>query len=924
MYVVEEITKLTNISDFYIPTEYPGVVSFKFYYGVANEEMATWWTGAPWNVVEPLRTRTFITGIVYNSSVNYAKKDSLSDCKGDFGSFFWDDTSQILYIHYDHGHQIDFVDPNFSYGIAIGLTNDTIRYFDDRVYMPFLKISPQIEESVDKFNYDMTSLLVDTLIHDNKSGFFDQFKATSIYGNKVTIKTGDNDDDYSDLVERANYYVEDYNFSAREFTLDVQDAKKFKNTQVPVNLLSTDDYPNVGDSNLGKPIPLGYGDFVDVPGLCVNEKAIGVPTSIVYFDDNVGSFSFKDELKTYNWGSGKYQSIGTPFDAGTTHIRTAIAALDSTHIALVDNNLDLLTTYVWDGSVWLQDGASLSISGLTGSSITALDATHIALLDDGLGAGGELRTYIWSGSAWSQDGNGLAVTGTSFTDLTTLSSTVIAMSDSLTDALRTFTWSDPNWSATGNTLTITGIGGPALATLTATTIAFLDSNLKELRTYAWDGTDWTLSGSGFTMPAAMNLPSLTEIDSTHVAFIDNIVHKLTTYVWNSSVWLQEGASLDVGLNGTNLALTTLGTASLTYPEFKFLDVLVGSDSSDIDLWVKNSDNVWELQVYTTDYTVNWTTGVATVNNALSTSGSNYGILDVKARVSGIANTYASDIIKDLNNRIIGLTYDSSNYDTTEWELEEVFLSPIRLYIDTRKELYDWIREIQSLSSVGFRYTNSRTNKLTIRVDNPNRTLQYTIPAIYIKNVSTVVAESSIEDVYNNIEIGYNQLIIGNTSETFKDTTYLDESSDEYDVTRVYNKVSGLITRLEAEDRAAIQAEDYYKIRPVFEVEVMHEDYLNLRLYDVVRLTLTLTKKQFTYLRVFQDTIGASKVLVSRLSTSETMQEMISGITVTEVGDEYFGIIRGQVVSKRPNYDFKTNVIRVRERPYSDIFAAIYP
>ena len=613
MYVVSELTRQDPISTYYA-SEYPFVVRFRFWYGAANEDIASFWSDT-FGVTEPLTTETVITGVVYKDTTNYSAKDSLADCLLDDQSYYWDQDNQILYIHYNHDHRIDTNSLNFGYGISIGLTDDKLRYFENRPFMPFLVDFPQIEVSVDKFNYDQMSFIVDTITMDNRTGFFNQFKDTPIYGNKVLIKTGEEGDEYADLTERAVYFVDDYNFSATNFTLDIQDVRKTASAQVPNKILSVADYPNLGDTAIGKTIPFAYtpsaGFTRDVPGLLVNEAA-------------------------------------------------------------------------------------------------------------------------------------------------------------------------------------------------------LDGTIK--------------------------------------------------------------------------------------PDFVFLEVLVGAVDADIEVFVKDADDVWVEQ--TSGVTPNWSTGVITVNGAETLSGSTYSAFPVKANVRGVDNTYASDIIKDMNERFLGFNYDTSNYFTDEWEQEQEYLEPISLFMGATKDIYEWMREIQSLSSIGFRYTNTANNKRTIRVDNPNRDSVFAVQAVQVRNPEEVVAESNREDVYNKIYIGYNESVLNKTADRVENIDYFVESFATYKIESLYNKTSGLLTQVLAEQRALLQAEDYYAIHKVFEVELLGSQFLDLKIYDIIEVNISLQTKEITWTE--------------------------SGIVTATFGDEYFGLVRGQIISTRPNYALQTNTIRLREKAYSDLFESIYP
>jgi hypothetical protein len=637
MFTTTELTRTNPISDFYVPTLWPFVVSFRFWYGSSNEDIADFWSST-FSVTEPLTQRIFIIGVVYNNNINYAKKTSLINCLADDQSFYWDTEDQILYIHYNLLHNIDYFSFNFDYGIAIGLTNDTVRYFDNRPFRPFLLEFPQIEIEVDKFNYDKLSFIVDQLIFDNKSGFFNQFKDIPIYGNQVVIKTGEEGDDYNNLIERSVYYIDDYDFSADEFIVDIQDIRKTLTAQIPNIFINDTDYPYASDSSLGKLIPLGYGSLHGVPGILVNE---------------------------------------TDIDAGTA------------------------------------------------------------------------------------------------------------------------------------------------------------------------------------------------------------------------------------------------------PQFLLLEIITGSVDSDVDIWMKDNDDVWVPLIPTTDYTVNWSTSIITAVATRILSGSTYSAYPIKADVNGITNTYGSDPIKDLNNRYLSIAYDSDNYDTTTWEAEETFLDPIAFYMDKTLDIYEWYRKLQSASTVGFRYTTTSDNKRVILIDNPNKTSVVNVPSINIKNIDEVIAQSNKDDLYNKIYIGYNRSIIDDTAIQIEDITYFDESFDEYKIIKVLDKISGLITSTPATNKASIQSEDYYKIRKVFECTLIGEEYLDLELYDIIEVELSLQTKKFTVSRILQETLFSEDIIQDTLSLGNPMQEIFDFITITLIGDEYFGTIHGQIISKKPDYDFETNTIKIRQRPYSDVWEGIY-
>ena len=630
MFTIAEITRLDAISIFYAPTLYPFVVATKLYYGKANEDIATFWSDT-FGVTEPLQNKTFITGIVYKHTINYSKKDTQEQCLIDFESYHWNSQIQYLTIRLGLTYTFDYINYTFDKGIAIGLTNDKLRYFDNMPYYPFLLTTPIIEQSVDKFNYDQLSFIVASLQCDNKTGFFNIFKTTSIYGNKVSIKTGENGDTYTDLIERVTFYVEDYSFSVDIFDIAIQDIRKTLTAQIPNKILNIIDYPQLGDHSIGKTIKFGYGQLHDVPGMCVNENAL-------------------------------------------------------------------------------------------------------------------------------------------------------------------------------------------------------------------DSED---------------------------------------------------------------------------PKFLFLEIITAVTK----VYVKNTDDAW---VEDAAITVDLVTGLVTVPSAKTGSSPNYNVLSVKADLTGIENTYASDIIKDLNERFLNLTYDSSNYDTVECEETEIKLDTIGLYMNTTKNIYEWIKEIQSLSTIGFKYTTTADNRRTIHLDNPNKDIVAVVPAIHVKNIALVKAESNKDDVYNKVYIGYNYSIENDSAPRIEITDYFDESFAEYKIERVYNKISGLLDSTAATKRARIQAEDYYKIHRVFELILIGAQYLNLQLYDIITVNLSLQNRTLiindAYIEVLD---GASTAVEELLTTDKYLDEQFDYIQTVLVGDTYFDTIRGQIISIKPDYLLQTNTIKLRQRDYSTVWEDIY-
>jgi len=630
MYLIVELTRTESITIYAAPALRPFVIAYKLYYGASNSDIADFWT-TTFGVTEEAKLKTQVTGVVYNYAINYSLKDNISDCLNDFRSFYWASENQELTIRYGMLEESTWQTPNMQYGIAIGLTKDKVRYFEDREYLPLISSLEPVAYDIDKFNYDKLNFAMSTLILNNLSGHFNQFKDTPIYGNLVTVKTGEEGDTYSELILRRAYYIEDYDFSAQTLTIDIQDSRKALSTQVPTKYFDVADYPNIGDSAVGEAIPFGYGQLREVPGKCINENAV---------------------------------------------------------------------------------------------------------------------------------------------------------------------------NATVN------------------------------------------------------------------------------------------------------------------PIFIFVEIL---SSATVTVEVKIAD-VWTVQ--TSGVTVDINTGQVTVVGARAGSSPNFTVRPTRAEVVGIANTYASDIIKDMNDRFLGIPYDTSNYNQTEWEAEEVYLEPIGLYIDKVDYVYNYIRNLQAASSVGFRYDTIQ-GKRTIIIDNPNKDVTVDILPPDIFNITNVVADSNKADMYNKVIIGYNQAIESKTALRKENSDYYSISFSNYKIVSIYDVITGLNSELAATNRASIQAEDLHLIRRVFNLRVYGDKFLDLKLLDIVNATIDIKKFNIETITTLQGVLNSQDVVEGIYNSLEVIEGMLSSVIITDESANLFGTIRGQVIAVKPDYDLKINDIKIRERPYSQVWEDIY-
>lgn len=237
---------------------------------------------------------------------------------------------------------------------------------------------------------------------------------------------------------------------------------------------------------------------------------------------------------------------------------------------------------------------------------------------------------------------------------------------------------------------------------------------------------------------------------------------------------------------------------------------------------------------------------------------------------GIPNDRASDVIIDLNSRVLGIDFNESFYDTAEWALEAEVLEPIGMVLG-QMELYEAIRLIQNGANIGFRYEVRGDGYITLRIDDWLR-----VPMMYAQ-LATETGDL-ITDEYGNviwayvereevtiIDIKDNQNLSVNTdsaiyfasakvkySKDWNENTYLSVTNTDYQdaAFKKYRQKpevpveTYLTTELAATARGTWTAQRLSEIRPVLTTDLHGQDYYEMRIYDTLYIDLGTEERQY--------------------------------------------------------------------------------
>ena len=206
---------------------------------------------------------------------------------------------------------------------------------------------------------------------------------------------------------------------------------------------------------------------------------------------------------------------------------------------------------------------------------------------------------------------------------------------------------------------------------------------------------------------------------------------------------------------------------------------------------------------------------------------------------GIVNFSSSDIIVDMNERFINVSYNNSLYNITEWETEEIQLESMGIVFNEPVKLYDAIRMVQAGSNVGFRYDIAADGRRTIRIDDPERSAISYKTRSQLKQIVESSIKSKKELLSGIVKVGY--------AKDYNSDKYLYVTNSDYQGTVLENYreqptieiKTELITEAQADARAELYAARFSNMPRIVPLIIMGIDSYTLRIYDVIEVELTL-------------------------------------------------------------------------------------
>lgn len=211
---------------------------------------------------------------------------------------------------------------------------------------------------------------------------------------------------------------------------------------------------------------------------------------------------------------------------------------------------------------------------------------------------------------------------------------------------------------------------------------------------------------------------------------------------------------------------------------------------------------------------------------------------------GIANASAADVIKDMNQRILGIEYTSSNYDQVNWAIAETLLSPIGVLFTSQMEVYKAISDIQNSCNLGFRYDIGADGKRRIIFDDWTAEPIGNIFWADIKDNLTLTVKSDSTLLAAVVTAKYAHDYHADTWLTFTDDSKSEQVTTLYRQTPSMEIDTYLTSEAEAQQRAEFAAGRFSRVFATAEITLHGSQWYGLRIYDIITLELKTDRRAY--------------------------------------------------------------------------------
>lgn len=201
----------------------------------------------------------------------YSKTTSLADCRLTNESFFYDQITTELYIHFDQFEPP--LDKQILVGTATGFIykeNDQY-YFNDFYYDPRVQKVFTIKKNKDPLFFGVLKFQKGKVTLLNQDGELDDWRDRELFGQAARIYIGEKGTTYGNLETIFTGFIENDSRTWDDLSVTIQDVRKNLSQPIAENRFNKTEFPFLDDSNVDEPKPVAYGEIFNAPCVCTNE-----------------------------------------------------------------------------------------------------------------------------------------------------------------------------------------------------------------------------------------------------------------------------------------------------------------------------------------------------------------------------------------------------------------------------------------------------------------------------------------------------------------------------------------------------------------------------------------------------------------------------------------------------------------------------
>lgn len=216
-------------------------------------------------------------GSVQEDGSGLTEYSTYADMYSNVGSWYFDAANQILYVHMTNDDWI--YEHNMSIGVTFKLTNDSAAsdlgngYYEER-----LVGVPSISKTKDSHIYGLIQHSGGSFEALNLDGKLDHLNAMDYYGEQLLVKHGFQGLAYADFLTLTRTFIENAEFDWNTITFNLRDDRQRFSRKIPLNTFDQDTYSNLNDDDVGKAIPVFWGEIHNAEVICVNSEEGGTPS----------------------------------------------------------------------------------------------------------------------------------------------------------------------------------------------------------------------------------------------------------------------------------------------------------------------------------------------------------------------------------------------------------------------------------------------------------------------------------------------------------------------------------------------------------------------------------------------------------------------------------------------------------------------